>query len=86
MMDMYNTSWIGRTLTVQTSTDPTLVRRTGLVVDESKNTVTLLEGEATVMLSKASMTFTLDGSDVVIEGAMVGQRPEDRIHRTYRKA
>jgi RNase P/RNase MRP subunit p29 len=73
-------------LTVQTSTDPTLVRRTGLVVDESKNTVTLLEGEATVMLSKASMTFTLDGSDVVIEGAMVGQRPEDRIHRTYRKA
>jgi len=86
MMDMYNTSWIGRTLTVQTSTDPTLVRRTGLVVDESKNTVTLLEGEATVMLSKASITFTLDGSDVVIEGAMVGQRPEDRIHRTYRKA
>jgi len=86
MMDMYNTSWIGRTLTVQTSTDPTLVRRTGLVVDESKNTVTLLEGEATVMLNKASITFTLDGSDVVIEGAMVGQRPEDRIHRTYRKA
>jgi len=45
-----------------------------------------LEGERTLVLNKASITFTVDDSDVVIEGAMVGQRPEDRIHRTYRKA
>jgi len=85
-MDMYNQSWIGRSLHVVSATDPTLPGRQGTVVDESRNTVSLLEGERTLVLNKASITFTVDSSDVVIQGAMVGQRPEDRIHRTYRKA
>jgi len=85
-MDIYNHSWLGRTLTVTASTDASLTGRQGLVIDETRNTVTLLEGERTVVLNKASITFTVDDSDVIIKGAMVGQRPEDRIHRTYRKA
>jgi RNase P/RNase MRP subunit p29 len=85
-MDMYNQPWIGRTLTVVASTDATLLGRQGTVVNESRNTVSLLEGERTLVLNKASITFTVGNSDVAIEGAMVGQRPEDRIHRTYRKA
>jgi RNase P/RNase MRP subunit p29 len=85
-MDMYNQPWIARELHVVTSTDPTLVGRRGVVVDESRNTVSLMEGERTLVLNKASISFTVDSSDVVIQGAMVGQRPEDRIHRTYRKA
>ena len=85
-MDIYNHSWLGRTLTVTASTDASLTGRQGLVIDETRNTVTLLEGEHTIVLNKASITFTVDDSDVIIKGAMVGQRPEDRIHRTYRKA
>ena len=85
-MDMYNQPWIGRTMRVVASTDATLLGREGTVVNESRNTVSLLEGERTLVLNKASITFTVDDSDVVIKGAMVGQRPEDRIHRTYRKA
>ena len=85
-MGMYNQPWIGRTMRVVASTDATLLGRRGTVVNESRNTVSLLEGERTLVLNKASITFTVDDSDVVIEGAMVGQRPEDRIHRTYRKA
>ncbi len=85
-MDMYNESWIGRSMTVTSSTDPTLVGRQGIVVDETRNTVALLEGDHQLVLNKASITFTVDDSDVVIQGAMVGQRPEDRIHRRYRKA
>ena len=85
-MDMYNQPWIGRPMRVVASTDATLLGREGTVVNESRNTVSLLEGERTLVLNKASITFTVDDSDVVIEGAMVGQRPEDRIHRTYRKA
>ena len=85
-MDMYNQPWIGRTMRVVASTDATLLGREGTVVNESRNTVSLLEGERMLVLNKASITFTVDDSDVVIEGAMVGQRPEDRIHRTYRKA
>ena len=85
-MNMYNQSWIGRSMTITSSTDPTLTGRTGIVVDETRNTVALLEGDQQLVLNKASITFTVDDNDVVIQGAMVGQRPEDRIHRTYRKA
>ena len=86
MMEMVNQSWIGAGLTVVASTDPTLTGRQGVVVDETRNTISLIEGEQHLVLNKASITFTVDGSDAVIQGAMVGQRPEDRIHRTYRKA
>ena len=85
-MNMYNQPWIGRSMTITSSTDPTLAGRTGIVVDETRNTVALLEGDQQLVLNKASITFTVDDNDVVIQGAMVGQRPEDRIHRTYRKA
>ena len=85
-MNMYNQPWIGRSMTVTSSTDPTLVGRQGIVVDETRNTVALLEGDQHLVLNKASISFTVDDADVVIQGAMVGQRPEDRIHRTYRKA
>lgn len=85
-MEAWNESWIGRTLTVTSSTDPTLLGRSGLVLDESKNTLTLLEGEQTVVLSKSSIQFNIDNTTVVVNGAKVNQRPEDRIHRTYRKA
>ena len=85
-MNMYNQPWIGRSMTVTSSTDPTLIGRQGIVVDETRNTVALLEGDKHLVLNKASISFTVDDADVVIQGAMVGQRPEDRIHRTYRKA
>ena len=85
-MDVYNQSWIGRSMAVVSSTDSSLVGRRGMVVDESRNTLSVLEGDRTLVLNKASITFTVGDSDVTISGAMVGQRPEDRIHRTYRKA
>lgn len=85
-MGELNETWIGRTLTVSTSTDPTLAGRHGIVLDETKHTLTLMEGEQTVVLNKNSISFNIDNSDVVVQGAMVNQRPEDRIHRRYRKA
>lgn len=85
-MEIYNTTWIGTTLNVVESNDPTLLGRSGIVLDETKNTLVLLDGDAHVTLGKAAITFTIDNSDVVIQGAFVGQRPEDRTHRKYRKA
>ena len=85
-MDVYNQSWIGRSMAVVSSTDSSLVGRRGMVVDESRNTLSVLEGDRTLVLNKASITFTVGDDDVAIQGAMVGHRPEDRIHRTYRKA
>ena len=68
------------------SNDPTLVGRTGLGLDETKNTLVMLEKDSTIRIGKAGITFTLDNSDVVVQGALVGQRPEDRTNRKYRMA
>ncbi|DAC33486.1 MAG TPA: ribonuclease P protein subunit [Candidatus Poseidoniaceae archaeon] len=85
-MSLYNSTWIGSTMNIVESNDPTLIGRSGLVMDETKNTLVMLENDACVRIGKSSITFTLDGSDAVVQGALVGQRPEDRTNRKYRMA
>lgn len=85
-MNVYNNNWLGKTLNVISSLDNTLVGRQGMVVDESQKTITIKEDGKMVKLGKASIKFTITDSDVVIDGAMVGQRPENRVHRKYRMA
>ena len=64
-MDEHNQSWIGRSLSVTSSTDPTLVGRKGIVVNETRNTIALLEGAQRTVLNKTSIAFTVDNSAVV---------------------
>ena len=85
-MNIYNDNWLGRKLSVVHSNDNTLIDRHGLVIEETKNTLTIQENSRFVKLGKSSIRFTISGSDVVIDGAMVGQRPENRTHRKYRMA
>jgi RNase P/RNase MRP subunit p29 len=85
-MNVYNNNWLGKTLNVISSLDNTLVGRQGMVVDESQKTITIKEDGKVVKLGKASIKFTITDSDVVIDGTMVGQRPENRVHRKYRMA
>lgn len=85
-MNVYNNNWLGKTLNVISSLDNTLVGRQGIVVDESQKTITIKEDGKMVKLGKASIKFTITDSDVVIDGTMVGQRPENRVHRKYRMA
>ena len=85
-MTHYNRTWIGSMMNIVESNDPTLVGRTGLVLDETKNTLVMLEKDSQIRIGKAGIKFTLDNSDVVVQGALVGQRPEDRTNRKYRMA
>ncbi len=83
-MQHWHNSWISRSLTVVSSTDPTLVGRTGIVVDESRNMVTITGENGASLLAKNTIEFTIDGSEPVV-GKMVCQRPEDRVQRNYRR-
>ncbi len=83
-MNIYNSNWLGGNLKVVSSLDNTLVGRQGLVIDETKNTIMMSENGHDITLGKASIKFTIDDSNVVIDGALVGQRPENRTHRKYR--
>ena len=81
-----NTTWIGQLLTVVSSTDPTLVGRSGNVIDETQKTVTIIENGQERLLGKASIEFTLNDGTTVLTGASLRQRPEDRMRRNYKEA
>ena len=85
-MNIYNNNWLGKTLNVVHSNDSTLLSKQGIVIDETKKTITIQEDGRLVKLGKSSIKFTISDSDVVIDGALVGQRPENRTHRKYRIA
>jgi RNase P/RNase MRP subunit p29 len=85
-MNIYNSTWIGEQLTVVASPDSSLLGRIGVVLDESRETITILEESNEISLGKLSIDFKIGNSDVVINGARVGQRPEDRINKKYRMA
>ena len=79
-----NQSWIGRDMIVTSSPDAALVGRSGLVVDETRETITMLENDREVTLGKNSIEFKIGDSDVTIVGKLVRQRSEDRIYRNKR--
>ncbi|MDP6869323.1 MAG: ribonuclease P protein subunit [Candidatus Poseidoniaceae archaeon] len=84
MSSTFNESWIGRKMVVTSSNDEGLVGRKGIIIDESRETITLLEDNTEVILGKASIEFNIVGSESNIVGALVRQRAEDRINRNYR--
>ena len=81
---LYNQSWIGREIEVVSSPDSSLVGRKGMVIDESRETITLLENNNEVVFGKASINFNIGGANATIQGSLVRQRAEDRIYRNYR--
>ena len=54
-----NQSWIGRDMIVTSSPDAALVGRTGLVVDETRETITMLENNREVIFGKNSIEFKI---------------------------
>ena len=83
-MEHWHTSWLSRSLTVVSSNDPSLVGRTGTVVNESRNMITIIDENGSSMLAKNTIDFSIDGSEPVV-GKMVCQRPEARVQRKYRR-
>ena len=84
MVSVLNQSWIARELVITSSNDESLIGRNGLVIDETRETITLLENNEQVIFGKSSIEFNIGGSDATIVGKLVRQRSEDRIYRKIR--
>ena len=85
MSDSIHMPFLARNLTVKASPDAQLVGISGMVVGETRRTIAIdVDGEKKT-LAKNVIEFTLDHEEELIQGAMVCQRPEDRIHRKYRR-
>ena len=84
MSQITNLPWISRNIQVTDSTDPTLVGMSGMVWDETRRTILVNTGVTEVTLAKDTIRFTID--DENIDGTLVGQRPEERIGKAYRRS
>ena len=84
MSQIINLPWLSRKIEVTESSDPTLVGISGMVLDETKRTIVVNNGSKEVTLAKDTIRFTIE--DEEIDGSIVGQRPEERIGKAYRRS
>ena len=85
MSESIHMPFLARNLTVTGSPDAQLMGLSGMVVGETRRTIAIDVGGKIKTLAKNVIEFTLDDEGELIQGAMVCQRPEDRIHRNYRR-
>ncbi len=84
MSQIINLPWLSRKIEVTESSDPTLVGISGMVLDETKRTIVVNNGSKEVTLAKDTIKFTIEEEE--IDGSIVGQRPEERIGKAYRRS
>lgn len=79
---------IGLKVKVAKSTNPTQKNISGIVVDESHNTLTVetSKKEKKVIKQSSAFVFTLpNGVKVEVDGNVIVGRPEDRIKKKFPK-
>ena len=80
--------FIGLEVTVVKSSNPTAVGISGKVVDETRNTFTILQNDAQKVVVKDTSVFHFvlpDGTVVEIDGKVIMGRAEDRIKNRPRR-
>ena len=84
MTQMINLPWLSRKLEVTDSTDPPLIGISGVVMDETKRTIIIQTSNKEITMAKDTIRFTIEEEE--INGSTVGQRPEERIGKIYRRS
>ena len=84
MTQMINLPWLSRNLEVIDSTDPTLIGISGVVMDETKRTIIIQTSNNEITMAKDTIRFIIGEEE--INGSTVGQRPEERIGKRYRRS
>jgi RNase P/RNase MRP subunit p29 len=82
--NIINDEIIGLSAHITESTDPTLVSRMGLVVNETRETFTLLSAEQELVVSKSVCVFDLElpsGITVRVDGNTLRGTSEDRLKK-----
>ena len=74
---------IGLKVKIKKCTDPTLVGKTGEIIDETKNTFLIEDKNKHIRVAKkiAVFEFEINKKKVTINGSDITYRPEDRIKK-----
>jgi ribonuclease P protein subunit POP4 len=86
--DIIRCEFIGTEAEISKSRDPNYVGILGKVVDETRNTFTILHERKKKIIVKDSAVFHFrfsDGTIVEINGKLLVGRPEDRLKRHIRR-
>ena len=78
---------IGLNVKIVDDTNPCNLHISGTVVDETRNTLTIMQDSVQKMISKnnALFQFSLPSQDVQVEGVKLIGRPEDRVKKTLKR-
>ncbi len=91
MRNLYMRELIGSSMRVLDHTDGGLIGRGGLLVDETRNTLSFIEGERTITLPKKGSRLEIQvdlregPTTVALDGDLLMFRPEDRIKRNLKR-
>jgi ribonuclease P protein subunit POP4 len=80
--------FIGRVAKIEKSSNPSLVKTKGKVIDETRNTFTILHGGKQKIIPKNTSVFHFtmqDGTVIAIDGKLLLGRPEDRVKKRIRR-
>jgi RNase P/RNase MRP subunit p29 len=77
------TDIIGENVKVVRSKDPTMLNRKGVVVEESKNMIYIIENDREIALPKKIIDLEIKGKIYDMSRLMI--RPEDKIRKMRRK-
>lgn len=86
--DIIRTEFIGLDAKIAKSTNPSIVRMKGRILNETRNTFVLLHDgkERTIVKDTAIFHFILHDETVVeIDGKLLVGRPEDRVKKRIRR-
>ena len=74
---------VGLYVKIKECKDPSWIGKSGLVVDETKNTFLIEIEDQQKMISKniATFEFEYEGKKIALEGSKIAYRPEDRIKK-----
>ena len=75
--------FIGKHVTIIQCKDPTWVNKSGIIVDETKNTFLIERKNLTKRIAKkiATFEFTYHQKKIAVNGKQLTYRPEDRIKK-----
>jgi len=78
---------IGLNINIIRDTNPYNKSISGTVIDESRNTLTIKQGDTPKMVPKrnALFSFTLPSSIVEVSGTNLVGRPEDRVKKNLKR-
>lgn len=74
---------IGRKVTIIDCTDPTWINKSGLIIDETKQTFLIETEKKQKRIAKQTATFAFEysGRQTIVKGTRLVYRPEERIKK-----